>query len=285
MSGLKSILSTAAPLPESTWQWVHAHVSPTVRLGSDSGGTDICSGFIGSNPLEPVRLGELQGPMLGVAARSFDDDGREIFDAVGELVITQPMPSMPTHLWGDTEDEQRYRESYFERFPVVEQYPAGVWAQGDWVTQTSRGSFIVHGRSDATLNRDGVRLGTAELYAALGEVAEIKESTVIGVEQPDGGYWMPLFVQLVDDVKLTSELEQRINDTLRTQASARHVPDEIIQVSAIPLTHSGKRIEVPLKKLFSGRDAASAINQDAVVNPEALQEFVRLAEQRLSSQS
>ena len=285
LSGLKSILSTAAPLPESTWRWVHEHVSPTVRLGSDSGGTDICSGFIGSNPLEPVHLGELQGPMLGVAARSFDDEGHEIFDAVGELVITQPMPSMPTYLWDDTQDEQRYRESYFERFPTVAQYPDGVWAQGDWVTQTSRGSFIVHGRSDATLNRDGVRLGTAELYAALGDIAEIKESTVIGVEQPDGGYWMPLFVQLTDDVELTSELKQRINDTLRTQASARHVPDEIIEVSAIPLTHSGKRIELPLKKLFAGRDAARAINRDAVVNPEALDEFVELAQQRLSSQS
>ena len=282
LSGLKSILSTAAPLPESTWRWVHEHVNPTVRLGSDSGGTDICSGFIGTNPLEPIRLGELQGPMLGVAARSFDDDGTEVFDEVGELVITEPMPSMPLYLWEDTQDQRRYRDTYFQRFDAGEQYPHGVWAQGDWVEHTSRGSFVVHGRSDATLNRQGVRLGTAEIYAALGDIPEITESTVIGVEQPDGGYWMPLFVQLADDAELTPALQEQMTDVIRSKASARHVPDEILAVSAIPVTHSGKRIEVPLKRLFSGRDAASAVNRDAIANPEALEEFVHLAEDRTS---
>lgn len=284
LTGLKSILSTAAPLPESTWRWVHEHVNPTVRLGSDTGGTDICSGFVGTNPLEPIRLGELQGPMLGVAAKSFSDEtGAEVFDEVGELVITAPMPSMPLYLWNDTEDRQRYRNTYFDRFPATSEYPHGVWAQGDWVVQTTRGSFIVEGRSDATLNRQGVRLGTAEIYAALAYIDEVVQSTVIGVEEPGGGYWMPLFVQLAEDVQLTDALQDRIRDVIRSQASMRHVPDEIIAVIEIPVTHSGKRVEVPLKKLFSGRPAADTINQDAIANPGALEEFVQLAEQRSTS--
>lgn len=278
LTGLKSILSTAAPLPESTWRWVHEHVSPAVRLGSDSGGTDICSGFIGTNPLQPIRLGELQGPMLGVAAKSFDDDGTEVFDEVGELVMTEPMPSMPLYLWNDP-DGERYRDTYFDRFPATDAYPHGVWAQGDWVVQTSRGSFIVEGRSDATLNRQGVRLGTAEIYAALSYVPEIEQSTVIGVEQPDGGYWMPLFVQLAEGAELTDELQDRIAVIIRTQASMRHVPDEIIVVADIPVTHSGKRIEVPLKKLFV-RGTADAVNKDAIANPDALAEFAELAKRR-----
>ena len=278
LTGLKSILSTAAPLPESTWRWVHEHVNPAVRLGSDSGGTDICSGFIGTNPLEPIRLGELQGPMLGVAAKSFDDDGHEVFDAVGELVITEPMTSMPLYLWNDS-DGERYRDTYFDRFPATDTFPHGVWAQGDWVIQTSRGSFIVEGRSDATLNRQGVRLGTAEIYAALSQVPEVEESTVIGVEEPGGGYWMPLFIQLAEGAELTDELQDRITQMIRTQASMRHVPDEIIAVADIPVTHSGKRIEVPLKKLFIRR-TADAVNHDAIANPGSLAEFVELAQRR-----
>lgn len=278
LTGLKSILSTAAPLPESTWRWVHEHVNPAVRLGSDSGGTDICSGFIGTNPLEPIRLGELQGPMLGVAAKSFDDDGQEVFDEVGELVMTEPMPSMPLYLWNDP-DGERYRDTYFDRFRATDIYPHGVWAQGDWVIQTSRGSFIVEGRSDATLNRQGVRLGTAEIYAALSHIPEVEQSTVIGVEQPGGSYWMPLFVQLAEGAELTDELQDRIAEMIRTQASVRHVPDEIIAVADIPVTHSGKRIEVPLKKLFI-RGTADAVNQDAIANPGSLAEFVELAQRR-----
>ncbi len=277
MARLKSILSTAAPLPESTWRWVHDHVNPGVRLGSDSGGTDICSGFIGTNPLEPIRLGEIQGPLLGVDARAFNDLGEEVWDQVGELVITQPMPSMPIALWNDP-DKTRYRETYFERFAATAKCPNGVWAHGDWVLQTRRGSFIVEGRSDATLNRQGVRLGTAEIYAALGQLAEVMESTIIGVERPDSGYWMPLFVQLAEDTTLTPELAAQIQDTIRDYASARHVPDEIIAVEAIPVTHTGKRIEVPLKKLFTGR--SNAINEDSIANPQALAEFVQLAEQQ-----
>lgn len=255
---------------------MHEHVNPAVRLGSDSGGTDICSGFIGTNPLEPIHLGEIQGPLLGVDARAFNDAGQEVFNEVGELVITQPMPSMPIYLWND-QDNHRYRDTYFAKFPVSSEHPGGVWAQGDWVIRTNRGGFIVKGRSDATLNRQGVRLGTAEIYAALGPIAEIAESTVIGIERPDGGYWMPLFIQLAEGHELTDELQERITTAIRAQASARHVPDEIIAVGAIPVTHTGKRIEVPLKKLFSGQPADQAINRDAIANPEALEEFVRLA--------
>lgn len=279
LTGLKSMLSTAAPLPESTWQWVHEHVNPTIRLGSDSGGTDICSGFIGTNPLEPIRLGELQGPMLGIAAQAFNDDGVAVTDELGELVITQPMPSMPLNLWGDDEAHTRYRDTYFASFPATDHHPNGVWAQGDWVINTSRGSFIVEGRSDATLNRQGVRLGTAEIYAALADIPQVTESTVIGVEQPDGGYWMPLFVQLADGVELTDQLRDHINHTISTKASRRHVPDEIIPVTEIPVTHSGKRVEVPLKKLFI-QGNTTAINQDAIANPKALETFFALAATR-----
>lgn len=279
LSGLKSILSTGAPLPNSTWLWVHENVSPSVRLGSDSGGTDICSGFIGTNPIEPIHLGELQGPTLGVDARAFNDDGEEVIGEVGELVITQPMPSMPLYLWND-DDGSRYRSAYFERFAYAPgDRGAGVWAQGDWVVQSDRGSFVVHGRSDATLNRQGVRLGTAEIYAALSAVDEVVQSVVIGVEHSGGaGYWMPLFVQLAEAAELTEDLQNRIATQIRTHASARHVPDEIIAVSGVPVTHTGKRIEVPLKKLFSGRAAETAINQDSLANPETITEFVALAE-------
>jgi len=279
LTRLKSILSTAAPLPNSTWLWVHEHVNASVRLGSDTGGTDICSGFLGTNPLEPIRLGELQGPMLGVDARSFNDNGDDAINDVGELVITKPMPSMPLYLWHD-DDGARYRATYFDRFTDTQgDRGHGVWAQGDWVVQTERGSFVVHGRSDATLNRQGVRLGTAEIYAALASIDEVTDATVIGVEHSQGaGYWMPLFIQLTDGAELTDQLHQRIIAQIRAQTSPRHVPNEIIEVAGIPVTHAGKRIEVPLKKLFSGRPIDQAINRDALANPETVGEFASLAE-------
>lgn len=266
---LRSILSTGSPLAPSTWQWVHRAVKADVHLGSDSGGTDICSGFVGSNPISPVHLGESQGPLLGVAAEAWDSSGARVRGTVGELVITRPMPSMPLYLWNDATGE-RYRDSYFSTFP-------GVWVQGDWVTETQRGGFVVHGRSDATLNRQGVRMGTGDIYSALQDLPEIAASLVLGIERGDGDYWMPLFVTLSDGNDLDDRLRADISATIRMRASARHVPDAIIPCPAIPVTHAGKRIEVPLKKLFLGRPIDLEAVRGTLANPDALQWFVEYA--------
>lgn len=270
LSALRSIMSTGSPLPGSTWRWVHDHVKHDVHLGSDSGGTDICSGFVGSNPLEPVHIGEIQGPLLGVAVEAWSETGHRVIGEVGEMVITRPMPSMPVYFWGD-DDGSRYLDSYFEKFP-------GIWAQGDWISETPEGAFVVHGRSDATLNRGGVRLGSADIYAALQHIPDVRESLVIGLEQPGGGYYMPLFVVLADGYQFSDELEQRIRATIRDLTSARHVPDAIILAPAIPITHAQKKIEVPLKKLFSGHSPDTAINRGSLANPESVDWFVDQAE-------
>ncbi|MGY5014915.1 acetoacetate--CoA ligase [Streptomyces sp. 900105755] len=269
LSRLRSVLSTGSPLPDSTWRWVHDHVKHDVHLGSDTGGTDICSGFIGSNPLEPVHLGRLQGPLLGVAVEAWSEAGERVVGEVGEMVVTRPMPSMPLFFWGD-EDGARYRGSYFEKFP-------GVWTQGDWITETPEGEFIVHGRSDATLNRQGVRLGSGDIYAALQHVPEVRDALVIGVERPDGGYWMPLFVVLDDSVRLTDELKARVNATIRGRTSHRHVPDDIIVAPAVPVTHAQKKTEIPVKRLFVGHDPDSAVNRGSLANPEVIDWYVEQA--------
>jgi acetoacetyl-CoA synthetase len=262
LSRLRSILSTGSPLPDSTWLWVHEAVKPDVHLGSDTGGTDICSGFIGSNPLEPVHLGELQGPLLGVAVQAWGEDGQRVVGEVGDMVITRPMPSMPVFFWGD-EDGAKYRGSYFEKLP-------GVWVQGDWITETPRGAFVVHGRSDATLNRQGVRLGSADIYNALQHVPEVRDAMVLGIEEAGGGYYMPLFVVLDEGVELTEELKAKITGTVRERTSARHVPDEVIAAPGVPITHALKKVEVPVKKLFAGMDPSHAVNRGSLANPDVV---------------
>ncbi len=268
LSRLRNILSTGSPLPDSTWQWVHDAVRREVHLGSDTGGTDICSGFIGSNLLEPVHLGELQGPLLAVDVQVWDDAGQRVYGEVGEMVIRQPMPSMPVALWNDP-DGSRYRDTYFSVFP-------GAWVQGDWITETERGGFVVHGRSDATLNRQGVRLGSADIYSALQHVPEVVQSMVLGIEEP-GGYYMPLYVQLAEGAELTEELDARIRSTIRQYASARHVPDVVKVAPGVPVTHAGKRIEVPLKRVFTGRPAEQAVNRGSLANPETVAFYVEEA--------
>jgi len=269
LSALRLAFSTGSPLPDSTWLWFHEAVSSTAHLGSVSGGTDICGGFVASNMLEPVYLGELQGPSLGVALASWSDDGSPLIGEVGEMVITQPMPSMPLFFWNDT-DNSKYQDAYFEKYP-------GTWAQGDWITETIRGTIVVHGRSDATLNRGGVRLGSADIYDALQALPEVRESLVIGVNLPEGGYYMPLFVVLADGVTMTDELHDHLESHIRARTSARHVPDEIIVAPAIPVTFVGKKIEVPIKKLFSGSPADKAINMGSLANPEAVEWFITRA--------
>jgi len=270
LSRLRRIMSTASPLAPSTWHWVHEAVKADVHLGSDSGGTDICSGLIGSNPLEPVYPGEVQGPCLAVAAEVWDETGTRVFDELGELVVTAPMPSMPIYFWNDPHGN-RMHEAYFDTFP-------GIWRHGDWVTETSRGSFIVQGRSDATLNRQGVRLGTADIYAVLEEIPEVKQSLVLGIEFSNGQYYMPLFVELFSGKDLTPEFTQKINDQIRSMTTARHVPDEIIHVPEIPISHTNKRLEVPIKRLYLGMELHDALNVGSVSNPGTLPWFVNHAQ-------
>ncbi|SMY00807.1 acetoacetate--CoA ligase [Brevibacterium antiquum] len=272
LSPLRTIGATGAPVPAHCFPWVRDAVGERVQLASTSGGTDVVSGFAGSAPNLEVWAGELSGPVLGVALQSWDDDGEPLIGQVGEMVITEPMPSMPVKFWNDP-DGQRYRGTYFSMFP-------GVWRHGDWITITDHGSVIISGRSDATLNRHGVRLGSADIYDIVDDIAEVAESLVIGAEQPDGGYWMPLFVVLADGVSLDVSLRSRIAGDLRSKASPRHVPDDIIAVPAIPHTRTGKKLEVPVKRLIQGHALEKVANPDAVDSFEALEYFVRFAEQR-----
>lgn len=276
-SALRSVQSTGSPLPLSTWEWAQAQFGPSVHLGSDSGGTDVCSGIIGSNPLEPVTPGLLQAPYLGVNAQAWGDDGQRLVDNVGELVITRPMPSMPLGFWNDPTGE-RYRGSYYARFP-------GVWAQGDWVLETADGQFEVKGRSDATLNRDGVRLGSADIYSALDGVPEIEQSLVVGLEGEDAAYELLLFVVLRSGVELDSELQGRIAQRIKSEASPRHVPDRIVVAPSIPLSHSGKRLEVPVKRLLAAGGEAPAGVRETVANPESYEWFVEFARERAGGPS
>ncbi|WP_370178516.1 acetoacetate--CoA ligase [Rhodococcus wratislaviensis] len=270
LSGLRSIMSTGSPLPDSTWRWIYDTVSPDVHLGSDSGGTDVATGFIGANPLSPVRTGELQGPYLGVDVQAWDEDGRSVIGEVGEMVITAPMPSMPIYFWNDP-DGNRYRDAYFETYP-------GVWRHGDWITMEADRGCVVHGRSDSTINRGGVRMGSADIYQAVEALPEIAEALVIGAELPNGGYHMPLFVVLRSGYDLDDALVEKIRSTIRWEASPRHVPDEIIDVPAIPITRTGKRLEIPVKKLIQGVSAETAINRATVADTAALDWYIDYAQ-------
>ncbi|MCU1617030.1 MAG: acetoacetyl-CoA synthetase [Frankiales bacterium] len=275
LSALRAIGSTGSPLPASAYVWVYDAVKPDVFLGSLSGGTDVATGFIGSSPLLPVTAGELQRPLLGVAAAAWDEDGTPVTGQLGELVITEPMPSMPLYFWDDP-DGARYREAYFEPWP-------GVWRHGDWLEITDRGTCLITGRSDSTLNRGGVRMGTADIYAAVESIPAVVDCVVLGVEQPDGGYWMPLFVQLAPGEPLTDALVGEITQAIRSTASPRHVPDEIIAVPGVPHTRTGKRLEVPLKRLFQGVPADKALNEGAVDDADVVAHYVRLAQERRDS--
>jgi acetoacetyl-CoA synthetase len=243
---------------------------------STSGGTDVCSAFVSGCPLLPVRAGEIQCRCLGAAIDVLDEGGRPLRGEVGELVLTEPLPSMPVRFWDDAGGE-RYRASYFSDFP-------GIWRHGDWATLTDDGAIVILGRSDSTLNRHGVRIGTAEIYAAVDRLPAIADSLVIGVELPDGGYWMALFVALDGDAALDDATRAAIVEAIRTAASPRHVPDEVLQVPAIPRTLTGKKLEVPIKRLFMGADPEATLNRNAVADPEALDAFVELAA-RVSARS
>jgi acetoacetyl-CoA synthetase len=268
LSTLRTVGITGSSLPPSSSLWLRDNVGERVQVASISGGTDVVSAFIGGVRTVPVWPGELSAPYLGVALDAWDESGKPVRGEVGELVITKPMPSMPVAFWNDA-DGSRYRSAYFEMFP-------GVWRHGDWITITGHGSIIVHGRSDSTLNRHGIRMGSADIYQAVERLPEIAEALVIGAEQPDGGYWMPLFVVLADDAELTDELRDRIKRTIRDEVSPRHVPDDIIVTPGVPHTRTGKKLEVPIKKLFQGADPARVVEKSAVDDPALLDWYANL---------
>jgi acetoacetyl-CoA synthetase len=275
LSRLRHVMVSGSALPPAGYHWVMEHVSPDLRLDSTSGGTDISGSFVGADEYAPVRVGRIGGRLAGVDCAAWDEDGRPVVDAVGELVVTQPMPSMPVHLWNDP-DAARYTASYFDTWP-------GVWRHGDWVTMHSDGSISIHGRSDSTLNRQGVRLGSSDFYDVLETLPEITETLVIGVDLPDDRYWLGLFVVPAPGYALDDALKQKVVTTLRTRLTTRHVPDEIVEAPAVPHTLSGKRLEVPIKKLLAGRPLEKAANIASVDDPDALRWYARFAADRLSS--
>ena len=270
LSALRGVGSTGSPLPPEGFAWVYEHVGKDVWLYSTSGGTDLCTAFVGGVPLLPVRSGELQARALGGRIEAFNEEGEPVIDEVGELVITEPMPSMPIYLWNDPEGE-RYRESYFDVYP-------GIWRHGDWIKVKSDGACVIYGRSDSTINRGGVRMGTAEIYSAVEKVDEVKDSLVVDIHKADGSAFMPLFVVLEEGVELDDDLKSRIKKSVRENASPRHVPNEILSVPEIPRTLNGKKLEVPVKKVLSGTAPEEAASKDSLSNPDSLDRFAELAQ-------
>jgi acetoacetyl-CoA synthetase len=259
-------------LAPASYDWVAAHVGRRVQLVSTSGGTDVVTAFAGGAPTVPVYRGEISVRCLGVALEAWDAAGKPVVGQVGELVVTRPMPSMPVGFWTDPGGD-RYRDAYFGTDP-------GIWRHGDWVTVTPRGSLVIHGRSDSTLNRHGIRMGSADLYAVVERRPDVVEALVIGAELPDGSYWMPLFVVLPPGQTLTPELADDIRAQIRAEASPRHVPDEIIQIPAVPHTRTGKKLEVPVKRLLQGAPLEQVVNPGSVDDPALLDIFTTLAAAR-----
>lgn len=269
---MRSIGSTGSPLPPEGFDWIYKNVNDRLWLCSMSGGTDVCTAFVGGVITEPVYLGEIQRRALGCSLFAFDEKGNKVKEEVGEMVITKPMPSMPIYFWND-ENKERYRESYFEEYP-------GVWRHGDWVYITKRNTLVILGRSDATLNRQGVRIGTAEIYRAVEQLREINNSLIVNLELENGDHYMPLFVQVNEGYELDQDLIGKIKKELRGTYSPRHVPDEIIEVDQIPLTISGKKMETPVKKILMGMSVDKAASRDAMKNPEALDFFIEFSSKR-----
>ncbi|MEM1120286.1 MAG: acetoacetate--CoA ligase [Bacteroidota bacterium] len=265
---LRSLGSTGAPLPPEVFEWVYDYLKKDLWLCSISGGTDICTAFVGGTPYLPVYKGYIQSRSLGCALFAYNEDGRRVEGQLGEMIIEQPMPSMPIYFWNDP-DKKRYTNAYFATFP-------NKWRHGDWINIQRNGSLIIHGRSDATLNRNGIRIGTAEIYNVLNEMSALKDSLIINLEQSNGEDMMPLFVVLADKVVLDDTLKKQIKHTLRTQCSPRHVPTHILAVPDIPYTLSGKKMEVPIKRILMSAGQVADINKEAIRNPAAMDYFLGL---------
>jgi acetoacetyl-CoA synthetase len=270
LSALRSVGSTGSPLSPEGFRWVYDQLGEDTWLFSTSGGTDVCTAFVGGVPTLPVYLGELQARSLAASVEAWDEDGRPLVGQVGELVITEPMPSMPTCFWNDP-DGSRLRESYFSTYP-------GVWRHGDWIEITERGTAIIYGRSDSTINRGGVRMGTSEIYRAVLALDEVVDALVVDLPREGTPGWMPLFVVLRAGEELTDDLASRIRRRVREDCSPRHVPDEVRQIAEVPRTLSGKVLEVPVKRILMGQPPDRVASRDSLANPAALDVFVALAD-------
>lgn len=268
LSALRSLSSTGSPLPPEGFDYVYEHIKKDIWLCSMSGGTDVCTAFVGGVPWLPVYEGEIQARALGCSMYAFDEDGNAVWDEVGEMVITKPMPSMPVFFWNDAGFE-KYTASYFDTYP-------GIWRHGDWMKITPRNGIVILGRSDATLNRQGVRIGTAEIYRAVDTIEKIKDSLIVNIELPNGGDYMPLFVVMKDGYVLDEDIKTAIKTALRSAYSPRHVPDEIMEVKDLPYTISGKKMEMPVKKILMGKQ----VNTGAVKNTESLDFFKGFAKEK-----
>jgi acetoacetyl-CoA synthetase len=276
LSRIRQLGAAGSPLPAEGYRWVAEQFGPAVLLNVGSGGTDVCSGIVQGSPLQPVWVGEISGPCLGVDAQAFDEEGNRVVGELGELVITRPMPSMPVALWGDA-DGTRYRDTYFDVYP-------GVWRHGDWVRFSPVGSAVIAGRSDATLNRGGVRLGTAEFYRVVEELPEVVDSLVVHLEDPAGGNGdLLLYVQLRPGAALDDALRRRITTALRTELSPRHVPDGIAELAVIPRNRTGKKLELPAKRILLGAALEDVASRDVLADPTALDPFLALAGRRRRS--
>jgi acetoacetyl-CoA synthetase len=269
LTHLRAVMPAGSPVSPECTAWFYQNVKRDLWVATGSGGTDCCTGFVSGVPTLPVYAGEIQARSLGVAAYALNEKGESVVDEVGELVMTEPMPSMPIYFWND-KDGSRYRESYFDVYP-------GVWRHGDFFRINARGGCFVLGRSDATLNRLGVRIGTAEIYRALASLGEIEDALVVNLDLPGGTFFMPLFVKLAEGAQLDAELEGKIKEKLRSEYSPRHVPDRIMQAPGIPVTLTRKKMEVPVRKILMGVSAEHAANRNAMANPESLDFFVNYA--------
>jgi acetoacetyl-CoA synthetase len=269
LEALRSIMVAGSPVTAECNAWFYDNVKQDLLVAAGSGGTDVCTGCCGSMPLLPVYAGEIQARHLGVDAQAYDEKGKPVVDQVGELVIRQPMPSMPVFFWNDPEG-RRYRDSYFADYP-------GVWRHGDFFKVNARGGCFVLGRSDATLNRYGVRIGTAEIYRCVESLPEIADSLIVNLDLPGGRFFMPLFVKPSPGITLDEALKERIRVKLRTDYSPRHVPDQIYEIHAVPYTLTGKKMEVPVRKVLLGQPVEKVANRDAMADPSSLDYFVRFA--------
>ncbi|HEY7379587.1 MAG TPA: acetoacetate--CoA ligase [Gaiella sp.] len=269
LRALAAVGSTGSPLSPEGFDWVYEELGPDVWLFSTSGGTDVCTSFVGGVPTLPVYRGELQARLLGAKVEAWDETGRPVVGRVGELVVTEPLPSMPLSFWGDA-DGSRYRESYFSTYP-------GVWRHGDWIELTDRGTAVISGRSDSTINRSGVRMGTSEIYRAVLSLDEVVDALVVDLPLEGTDGYMPLFVVLRPGTELTDELVGRIRARIREDCSPRHVPDAVHQIAEVPRTLSGKALEIPVKRILLGQPADTAVSRDSLANPEALTFFEELA--------
>jgi acetoacetyl-CoA synthetase len=270
LSRLRAVGSTGSPLAPEGFDWIYEHLGADTWLFSTSGGTDVCTAFVGGVPTLPVYRGELQARALGCKVEAWDEDGNSVVGEVGELVITEPMPSMPLYLWGD-ETGTRLRESYFEMFP-------GVWRHGDWIEITERGTAIIHGRSDSTINRGGIRIGTAEIYRAVLDSDDVLDALVVDLPREGTDGVIELFVVMREGAELDNDLRKALARAIRERTSPRHVPDEVRAIAAVPRTLSGKVVEVPVKRILMGADPTKVVSRDSLANPDALDYFVELSE-------